>query len=208
MSLKARLRIAILALVTFVVVAMSILYLYDFTNGAFSDASSRAAFIADQVKGSLVDRLDGKIATPGQRPSSLNDWKQAWTEIIRNDPSVTEMLKRTLANAGLVLAIVVTNEQGKVLAASNPALVDEPVPPAGREILERRFVLLLGLSSGSYLLQELHRCLAPSAARAMPLHLDLLSLAKQIPYKVHPFTHEIVVHSTSSNVYLSQAVIR
>ena len=42
MSLKARLRIAIVALVTFVVVAMSVLYLYDFTQGAFRDASGRA----------------------------------------------------------------------------------------------------------------------------------------------------------------------
>ena len=59
MSIKARLRIAILALVTFVVVAMSLLYLYDFTKGAFSDASSRGELIADQVKGSLLDRLGG-----------------------------------------------------------------------------------------------------------------------------------------------------
>jgi signal transduction histidine kinase len=129
MSLKARLRIAILALVTFVVVAMSLLYLYDFTKGAFSDASSRAQLIADQVKGWLLDRLDGQVAARGQRPSSLNDWKQAWTEIVRSDPSVTDMLKRTLADAELVLAIVVTDEQGKVLAASNPALVDKAAPP-------------------------------------------------------------------------------
>jgi len=130
MSLKTRLRIAILVLVTFVVVAMSLLYLYDFTKGAFSDASSRAELVADQVKGSLVDHLDGQVAARGQRPSSLNDWKTAWTAIIRNDPSVTEMLKRTLASAELVLAIVVTDEQGKVLAASNPTLVDKTVPPA------------------------------------------------------------------------------
>jgi PAS domain S-box-containing protein len=130
MSIKARLRIAIIALVTFVVVAMSLLYLYDFTKGAFSDASSRAQLIADQVKGSLVDRLDSQVAARGQRPSSLNDWKQVWTEFIRNNPNVTEMLKRTLADAELVLAIVVTDERGMVLAASNPALVDKPAPPA------------------------------------------------------------------------------
>ncbi len=51
MSLKARLRIAIVALVTLVVIAMSALYLYDFTQGAFSDASERAGLIAEQVKG-------------------------------------------------------------------------------------------------------------------------------------------------------------
>ena len=42
MSLKARLRIAIVALVTLVVVAMSMLYLYDFTNFSFRSAFDRA----------------------------------------------------------------------------------------------------------------------------------------------------------------------
>ena len=130
MSLKARLRIAIVALVTFVVIAMSMLYLYDFTKGAFSDASSRAALIADQVKGSLLDRLGSQTVARGERPASLNGWKQTWTEIIHDDPGITEMLRRTLANSELVLAIVVTDEAGRVLAASNPALVAKAVPPA------------------------------------------------------------------------------
>ncbi len=58
MSLKARLRIAIVALVTLVVIGMSALYLYDFTRMMFRAASERAGLVADEVKGNLVDRLD------------------------------------------------------------------------------------------------------------------------------------------------------
>ena len=123
MSLKARLRVAIVALVTLVVIGMSVLYLYDFTHTTFRAASERAGLVADEVKGNLVDHLDRQTAARGIHPGSLQDWKTNWTKIIGTDPSIAEMLKRTLANADLVVAIVVTDDRGQVLAASSPELV-------------------------------------------------------------------------------------
>jgi PAS domain S-box-containing protein len=130
MSLKARLRIAIVALVTLVVIGMSILYLYDFTRNTFRAASERAGLVADEVKGNLLDHLDRETAVRGIHPVSLEEWKANWTKIVGTDPSIAEMLKRTLANADLVVAIVVTDEQGKVLAASSPDLVHTTLKPA------------------------------------------------------------------------------
>ncbi len=142
MSLKVRLRIAIVALVTFVVVAMSLLYLYDFTQGAFADAWGRAALIADQVKSSLVDHLNVETAARGLRPSSVSGYQQAWIQIVRTDPTVTTMLNRALANTELVLAIVVTDNHGTVLAASTPGMVNKPAPHADDfEDIQRGFWL-------------------------------------------------------------------
>jgi PAS domain S-box-containing protein len=130
MSLKARLRIAIVALVTLVVVAMSLLYLYDFTRVSFSTASARADLIADQFKIYLVDHLSRETTARDLHLSSFEDWEGAWTEIVRADPAITDMLKRSLANSELVLAILVTDEHGHVLAASDPALVNTALRPA------------------------------------------------------------------------------
>jgi PAS domain S-box-containing protein len=130
MSLKARLRIAIVALVTLVVIGMSVLYLYDFTRMTFRAASERAGLVADEVKGNLVDRLDRETAARGIHPGSLQEWKANWTRIVSTDPSIAEMLKRTLANDDLVVGIVVTNDQGNVLAASSPDLVHTTLKPA------------------------------------------------------------------------------
>jgi len=130
MSLKARLRIAIVALVTLVVVGMSMLYLYDFTRMSFSTASGRADLIADQVEMYLVDYLTQQTAVRGLHPNSVEEWKSAWTGIVRDDPDVTGMLKRSLATAELVLAIVVTDEHGHVLAASDPTLLNQTMLPA------------------------------------------------------------------------------
>jgi len=124
MSLETRLRIAIAALVTLVVIAMSALYLYDFTRMTFSAASDRAGLVADQVKGNLLDRLERQTAARGLQPTSFEEWKKAGTELIQGDPSITEMLQRSLASADLVVAILVTDDSGTVLAASNPEQVN------------------------------------------------------------------------------------
>ncbi len=129
MSLKARLRIAIVALVALVVIAMSALYLYDFTSMTFSGAEDRADLIAKEVKGNLVDHLRRETEARGLNPSSPQEWKTAWTDIIRTDPKVTAMLKRTLGGADIVAAILVTDEQGQVLAASGPTVVNTRLAP-------------------------------------------------------------------------------
>ena len=118
MSLKARLRGAIVALVTAVVVVMSLLYLSDFTKASFSAASDRADLIADQFRIYLENHLTLETAAHGIHPASPQQWEDTWTEIVRRDPDITEMLKSTLAKADLALAILITDEHGNVLAAS------------------------------------------------------------------------------------------
>jgi len=130
MSLKARLRIAIVVLVTLVVVAMSLLYLYDFTRVSFQAASARADLIAAQFETFLVDHLTHETAVRNLHPNSFQEWEDAWTNIVRDDPGVTTMLERSLATADLVLAIVVTDEHGRVLAASDPTLLNKTMLPA------------------------------------------------------------------------------
>src|ERR1700733_584750 len=73
MSLKARLRGAIVALVTAVVVVMSLLYLSDFTKASFSAASVRADLIADQFHIYLENRLKVETARLGVNPSSSSN---------------------------------------------------------------------------------------------------------------------------------------
>jgi PAS domain S-box-containing protein len=118
MSLKARLRGAIVTLVTAVVVVMSLLYLSDFTKVTFSTASDRADLIADQFRIYLENHLTAETATNGIRPTSPAQWENAWTEIVRQDPDITEMLQATLAKADLALAILITDDRGNVLAAA------------------------------------------------------------------------------------------
>ncbi len=120
MSLKARLRGAIVTLVTAVVVVMSLLYLSDFTKVTFSAASDRADLIADQFHIYLENHLKAETTTLGIHPASVEQWEDTWTGIIRQDPDITELLNATLAKADLALAILITDEHGNVLASAPP----------------------------------------------------------------------------------------
>jgi PAS domain S-box-containing protein len=142
MSIKARLRIAIIALVALVVIGMSALYLYDFTGMTFTGAAERADFIAKDVKGNLADHLQRETTARGLKPVSLDEWKQAWTDIIRGDPNVTAMLKRTLGDSKLVAAILVTDDRGQILAASGPATPGAQLAPVHdfRDLKDRSWI--------------------------------------------------------------------
>lgn len=130
MSLRVRLRIAIVVLVTLVVFAMSALYLYDFTRLSFRSAFDRADVVADEVNGNLISRLNVR---GGSAPfASIDEMSRSWTETVRTDSDISQMLQRMLANAPLVLAVRITDENGKVLAASDPKSVDT-TPPAAND---------------------------------------------------------------------------
>jgi len=135
MSLKARLRGAIVALVTAVVIVMSLLYLSDFTKASFGAASDRADLVADQFRIYLENHLKNETAAHGIHPASTQQWEDTWTEIVRRDPDITEMLQATLAKADLALAILITDEHGDILAAW-PAMRDHNALAGAEDIHE------------------------------------------------------------------------
>src|SRR5690242_12550336 len=129
MSLRARLRISIVAFVVVVVVAISTLYLYNFTRLAFAAAAARADLVADQVKGYVLERIDRIAADSNAHPASLEESKKLWYRIVETDPAISVMLRRTLANADVVVNITITGENGRILTASSAYLLGTPPPP-------------------------------------------------------------------------------
>lgn len=130
MSLKARLRVSIVAFVTIVVVAISVIYLYNFTRLAFEAAALRAGLVADQVKDYVLERISQETAARDLHPTNLEESEQVWADILRTDPQISGMLTRTLGNADVVANITIANSQGRVLAASDSYLVGTITPAA------------------------------------------------------------------------------
>jgi PAS domain S-box-containing protein len=128
MSLKARLRLSIVALVAIVVIAISATYLYIFTEKAFEAAATRASLVADQVKDYVLERIAKETAARNLHPSSIEESELTWAEIMRSDSDISEMLKRTLGNADVVANIAITDSHGRALAASNSSLVGTETP--------------------------------------------------------------------------------
>lgn len=119
MSLKARLRIAIIALVTLVVLGLSLLDLSDLTRAQFANAASKSQFIARIVRDYVVERVNQQPAlNRGETPAEA---EERWTATIRTDPRLQAMLLRSTGSDPMVLTINIADQHGAILAASNPA---------------------------------------------------------------------------------------
>lgn len=130
MSLRTRLRIAIVTLAAAVVVALSGLYLADFTRAAFQNATDTARNIAGDVKGYVLDRFDQVLRSQTSQPDSLAAYKVAWVRIVRTDPYISAMLQRSRATAYMVVNVAIAGEDGAILAASDSSTVGSKAPTA------------------------------------------------------------------------------
>ncbi len=116
MSLKTRLRISIVAFAAAVVIALSALYLYDFGTLAFEGAHARAIIVGDEVRDYVSERVAEDIGARGLRPTTMEQFRDAATGIVRSDPRIAKKLQESRASYDAVLNIEIVGKEG-VLAA-------------------------------------------------------------------------------------------
>ena len=120
MSLRTRLRIAIVALAAIVVVGISALYLWDFTRLAFDGAHARARIIAEEVRDKVTQRVNDVVTERILHAATSGEFRDLASGIIRDDPRIAKMLLESSFKDNAVLSVKVL-AQKTTLAASNPA---------------------------------------------------------------------------------------
>ncbi len=118
-SLKTRLRFAIVALVVVVVSAVSVLNVHRLAETRFQDFAQRAGMAAQQVKTFLIYRVRDLSTRREPPPQSVEEAIALWQELVSEDPDLAAMLDSTVASARVVVEILITGRDGRVLAASN-----------------------------------------------------------------------------------------
>jgi len=119
--LKLRLLLLIVALMTAVVVTLSLLQL-DGVMEAWSDGVlERADFAGKQVKTVLLERIADRSGQQAVPPATLEESKRLWSEIVAEDRAVSTMLLRTMSYGRAIVEINVAGENNQILASSDPA---------------------------------------------------------------------------------------
>ncbi|MDW8129070.1 MAG: ATP-binding protein [Bryobacterales bacterium] len=118
-SLKARLRLAIVALAVLVVSAVSLLNLHRLAEARFEDFSQRAQMAAQQIKTFLIYRVRDLAARQEPGPATLEEAIALWEQMVREDADLAAMLDSTVASARVVVEILIADRSGRVLASSN-----------------------------------------------------------------------------------------
>ncbi len=120
-SLRKRLRISIIALVTVMVTVQFLATLRVTAEADFRQALERSESIAAQVSALLADRLAQAVRLAESPPADLEATVEFWTRTVETDPGIPELLARLLATTDVVVEIQVCDRLGRILASSNPS---------------------------------------------------------------------------------------
>jgi nitrogen-specific signal transduction histidine kinase len=121
MSLKTRLRISIVTLVTLLVLAQCVVSLRIAAEANFQDAVERAQAIASQVRHLVLQRVNEQAGLVAEKPVTMEGHKQLWQRIVAADPALPELLEKTMASSSAVVEILVCDDAGLILASSSPS---------------------------------------------------------------------------------------
>ncbi|MFN0101286.1 MAG: ATP-binding protein [Bryobacteraceae bacterium] len=122
LSLKARLHLATIVLVLTLVFILAGLNLHRSLQQTFLDVQERAQTNTTMMRDFLLQRIDDRVVRWWPKPpEGLEESKDVWRRILQEDSLIPELLKKALASSTLVAAILITDQEGVVLTASNPA---------------------------------------------------------------------------------------
>jgi signal transduction histidine kinase len=120
-SLRTRLRLSIVALVSVLVLVQGVASLRMIANAQFEDAVEKSQSIAFQVRSLLIDSLNQKAAAASPPPASLAETVKLWTSLLEHDPSLNMLLEKLLASSRVAVEIQVCDQEGRILASSSPS---------------------------------------------------------------------------------------
>jgi signal transduction histidine kinase len=122
MSLRARLVVLIVAMVTLVAVAYSALYLDSLVNSLSADALERGELASQQVNAFIIERVN-RHSDEYEKPLNVEETKALWNQIVASERDISSMLEKTMALSPAIVEINIGGQAGQVLASSNPSRI-------------------------------------------------------------------------------------
>lgn len=121
MSLKTRLLVLIVLLVTVIVTVLSALHLNSLVQNWSTGVMERAELAAQQVKSLVLQRIQEQTVTVSPPPATLEESKRLWTRIVAEDSQLALLIQNTMIHAKMIVEIAVAGENGDILVCSTPA---------------------------------------------------------------------------------------
>jgi PAS domain S-box-containing protein len=137
MSLKARFRVAIVALATLIVVAMSALYVRGFLQASFANTDQTVTSLAHGIESAVQYRLNRLERVPG----NIEEAKKLWLDAVQHDDVIQSTLERATAWPQ-ILEIDLTDTEGRIRASSREGMVGRQHVPATPFAIWKKMPLL------------------------------------------------------------------
>ena len=128
MSLRIRLVVLIVALVSLVAIALAGLYLQTLLNTLSAGAIQFSQFASQQIGAFLIGRIN-QHSGDYEAPRTSEEALTLAYKIVKDDPDVTTMLINTMAQSDFIVEINVAEASGQILSSSNPARLGSMLTP-------------------------------------------------------------------------------
>ncbi len=122
MSLRVRLVIVIVALVTLLAAALSFLHLDALLTSLSNDALQRSEQVIQQVQSFITDHIN-RHSSDYAPPASLDQTVALWNQILSSDPDIPVTLQMLGLVSQAIVEINIAGGTGQVLASSNPSRI-------------------------------------------------------------------------------------
>ncbi len=126
MSLRVRLVLVIVALVTVVAVALSFLHLDSLVNSLTENAFQRSENASQLVQIFVTDHIN-QHTREYEPPADLEGMIAIWNEIASSDTDIASMLQKMLAQSPGIVEINIAGRTGQILASSSPERIGRPL---------------------------------------------------------------------------------
>jgi signal transduction histidine kinase len=126
MSLRLRLVLVIVALVTTVALVLSFLYLDGFVNSLTESTFQRSSSTSQFVQIFVIDHIN-QHTKEYEPPQDFEGLVALWNQIVTSDPDITVMLQRMLARSPGIVEINVAGRTGQILSSSSPDRIGRPL---------------------------------------------------------------------------------
>lgn len=123
MSLKTRLLVLVVLLVTIIVTVLSAVHLNSLVTNWTAGVAERAEMVTQQVMSLVVQRVKEKSDDVNPPPATLAETVQLWKQIVSQDKQLSEMIRTTMLAAKTIVEVAVADEQGEILVSSDTTKV-------------------------------------------------------------------------------------
>ena len=120
MTLRVRLLSLTLSMIAIVAVTLFALSLNNLTVTLLDVAISSAEMAGRQIQSFLLRRLPETLENAHLPPGTLAQTRDFWNTAILNDTDLAALLEQTMAQSRSILEIDVANDDGIIIASSNP----------------------------------------------------------------------------------------
>ncbi len=129
MSLKTRLLVLIVLLVTVIITVLSAVHLNSLVKNWTDGMTERSELAMQQVIYLVIERIQERLSDTYPVPETIEENKKVWINIVSTDRQLVEIIRKTILATKTIVELSIADEFGEILVSSDPRRIGTRMRP-------------------------------------------------------------------------------